>query len=67
MRKEDIEKLQQQLADKDKEIEELKYKIELLREALKIFIRDKSNPLAPYHWYDLVKEVSNETNNKTKE
>lgn len=62
-----LEIVEQQLAEKDKEIEELKYKIELLKQALEMAVRDKSNPLLPYRWYDLVKEVSNETNSETKE
>ena len=54
------------LAEIDKEIELLKYKIELLKEGIKYLLRDKSNPLSPYEWYDSVKEASNETNSKTK-
>ena len=62
-----INNLENQIADKDKEIEELKYKITLLEQALEMVMRDKSNPLSPYKWCCDLKEVSNETNNKIEE
>lgn len=54
-----IDELKQQLEDKDKEIEELKYKIDLLQFLLDIIELDKLNPLSPYKWDKLSKEDKN--------
>ena len=51
-----IDELRQQLVDKDKEIDDLKYKIELLQSLLDIIELDKLNPLSPYKWDKLSKE-----------
>lgn len=41
----ETKRLEQELAEKDKEIE-------MLRETISIIIKDKTNPLSPYHWFE---------------
>ena len=47
-----IHKLKQQIAKKEKELKELRYKNNLLWQELALIEFDKLNPLSPYKWYN---------------